>query len=377
MPHPKKITVLIPDADSWLSFPVLNCLGQIPNVNIVLLSSHAFDPVRFSKYAHQFFSYPKDADEACKLRFIADKAKETAANLVLPIDIATIRFLSTHKHRFLNGVGLALVPEVQTIDTVSNKWTFAEWLLQNQVPAPATLVVRQGDEFVQELKQLPLPVLLKPTQQIGNVGVGGRGIEIFHTYEQLLAFCSTQTSIEYIAQPYIEGNDIGCSVLCQEGKILAHTIQVGVMNSKERFAPAAAVNFMDHKEVYHVVQDLMAKLNWSGVANIDLRYDPRSKQVYVLEINARFWGSLLGSLCAGVNFPYLACLAGLGYKLPPIKFKNIRYANGYAALTDLFHRYLQRKSNAARFDHSILEFMVKDPLPKFVNQFQRQINKVL
>jgi len=46
-------------------------------------------------------------------------------------------------------------------------------------------------------------------------------------------------------------------------------------------------------------------LNYQGVACIDLRRSTTGK-VYLLEINARYWGSMMASLTkAGVNFPLL------------------------------------------------------------------------
>ena len=61
-----------------------------------------------------------------------------------------------------------------------------------------------------------------------------------------------------------------------------------------------------------VANKLVHELGWSGVANIDMRYDARHKIPMVLELNGRYWFSLLGSLNAGVNFPLLACEMCLG-----------------------------------------------------------------
>ena len=55
----------------------------------------------------------------------------------------------------------------------------------------------------------------------------------------------------------------------------------------------------------------MAALQWNGVANIDLR-ETADRQIHVIEINPRYWGSLSASIYAGVNFPYLAILDCIG-----------------------------------------------------------------
>ena len=45
----------------------------------------------------------------------------------------------------------------------------------------------------------------------------------------------------------------------------------------------------------------------------------------VLEINPRYWGSVMASLFAGVNFPYLACMEGMGIPLPEPDFRPVRW----------------------------------------------------
>src|SRR2546428_697479 len=55
----------------------------------------------------------------------------------------------------------------------------------------------------------------------------------------------------------------------------------------------------------------MQALKWSGIVNIDFIYDENDKQAKILEVNPRYWQSLLGSLFAGVNFPYLVSVSKL------------------------------------------------------------------
>lgn len=44
---------------------------------------------------------------------------------------------------------------------------------------------------------------------------------------------------------------------------------------------------------------------YHGVGEVDSRYDPSTDTYQLLELNPRFWASLLYSLEAGINFPEL------------------------------------------------------------------------
>ena len=73
-----------------------------------------------------------------------------------------------------------------------------------------------------------------------------------------------------------------------------------------------------------MLKGLMQALKWSSIVNIDFIYDENDKQAKILEVNPRYWQSLLGSLFAGVNFPYLAYLASLHIDFPRPELSIIR-----------------------------------------------------
>src|ERR1700741_3632595 len=59
-----------------------------------------------------------------------------------------------------------------------------------------------------------------------------------------------------------------------------------------------------------------------------MRLPARHETPLVLEINGRYWNSLLGSRNAGVNFPLLACQLCLGTAAANTKPHHARYFSG-------------------------------------------------
>ena len=50
---------------------------------------------------------------------------------------------------------------------------------------------------------------------------------------------------------------------------------------------------------------LLEGVRFHGVAMVEFRYDERTGQCWLLEVNPRFWGSLALAIQSGVDFPYL------------------------------------------------------------------------
>lgn len=366
----KSFSVLIPDGESWLAYSVVNCLGRVPGVKISVLSRNACDPIRFSRYTSQYYYYPQQVNED-KLEAIKDIVTKQPIDIILPVDEDAIRLLSDHSEFCRSLTALALTPEVQAFDLVSNKWAFANWLQINHIPEPATVLYQAGRSFEEVVNAMTFPVLLKPALQTETVGFGGRGIHLFQQKEALLAFCEqeelSKATIPYILQPFIKGHDIVAYVLCRQGKIEAYTLQKSfLIDDNLSFSPSDGFDYIDHEEALAVLSDVVAKINWTGVANFDLRYDEQEKQIKVIEINPRFGGSNVGAFYAGVNFAYLTCLAGLGLEIPEVSYqKNMRYVTGRLAVSMYWQRLLgKREHSQSHFDHSGLELILQDPLPK-------------
>lgn len=60
-----------------------------------------------------------------------------------------------------------------------------------------------------------------------------------------------------------------------------------------------------HEKIY---QDAIARvnfLNWNGISVFECRWDSSTDDFFLIEVNARFWGSLHLPIHAGVDFPKL------------------------------------------------------------------------
>jgi predicted ATP-grasp superfamily ATP-dependent carboligase len=170
-------------------------------------------------------------------------------------------------------------------------------------------------------------------------------------------------------QPLIAGYDIDCSVVCKDGKVLAYTIQKGIVSPKEQFRAAIGIEFLHNEEVISVVRRMMQLLNWSGVAHIDLRWDNDAKEIKVIEINARYWGSILGSLKVGINFPELAIQLSKGESIPTLEFREERYFMGKSPIGKLM-------KNEARLKDTSLYYSLKDPGPVISEYFDKLSRRI-
>jgi ATP-grasp in the biosynthetic pathway with Ter operon len=314
-----RISVLIPDADVRLN--VARCLTASRQAIVHGFALHPAPLLRHSKFFASFEEYKGEFKLGCWLSRIGEIVAERRIDVVLPISEFAIKTLSEHRQALSWATTLPQLPDPHTFDKAIDKAKLADFLGSHGLPHPPTVVVTSGTPVHDRLSALEFPVLAKPP-----LSSGGIGIRRFESLEGLVGFLAQQPSDErWVVQTIIEGRDVGVNVLCRDGRILAATVQHAIKVSSNPFESPSGIEFRDDPLAMNVAKKLIHELGWSGVANIDMRYDARHKSPIVLELNGRYWFSLLGSLNAGVNFPLLACEMCLGEIKANRKPQKARY----------------------------------------------------
>tara|TARA_Y100000385_G_scaffold291861_1_gene373307 strand:- start:10242 stop:11327 length:1086 start_codon:yes stop_codon:yes gene_type:complete len=356
------INILIPDGESTWTINVIRCLKDHKNYHLHLLSKTTQTAARYSRHIKSF-STIRGTDQLLEINKMIRLLK---IDLVLPIAEEMSKFLITNKNYLDSSVKMILLPDLKPYITAINKKHLYNYLILNNFPTPKSQVL--SISINQVMNDMKYPVLVKPLDS-----KGGEGILRFNFERELLSYISSSThNEELLIQEYIDGFDIDCSVLCENGEILTYTIQEEYLSSDVPYAPQLGVSFVDNSDVLCVVSRVLKSLNWNGIAHIDLRFDSIQNEYKILEINGRFWGSTEASKAAGVNFPLELINRSLGFSLSKNKYKNLIFIK---------HKGLLKKPlklinfNFIRNNTDLCE-ICQDPLPtlyRFKKWFLRKL----
>jgi len=368
----ESFSVLIPDGESEFALFVVHCLAPFP-VKLHVLSEERWSPIRFSRYCHTYTFKQTGPDEESRLNAVADIVKKNKTDVFLPTETKWISFAIANQETLSAFVAVAPLPDPKSFEIANNKWLLAQFLEENQIPGPPTILVTYDDLFEKKLQDIEFPVLLKPV-----TAWGGEGIERFDDSSNLRYYLEQQhperTKGRFIVQSLLPGFVVGVNILSRRGKMLAMTMQRGIVPNTQKYAAAGAIKLIREDKFSAVVQELISALGWSGFANVDTLYDNRDNQLKILEMNARFWGSLRGSLLAGVSFPYLACLAALDIPFPMPDYEFGHYFHSKTALREGLLRLLgkSRESDFA-FRETGLRFLLADPIAEAMRAFRQEV----
>jgi predicted ATP-grasp superfamily ATP-dependent carboligase len=298
-------------------------------------------------------------------------------DILLPINVDMIDFLISYADDELRSlVRWPVQPSSAAFQITSDKTLFSELLEAHEISQPKTVQFDPADPSNpltrSALQKLRFPVITKPSW-----GGGGAGMRVWDNHKDLLPYLETHSTVSnpLIVQEFITGHELGTALFCHEGKILYQTIQRKIYPWEENaFQPSKGLRFMDAPQVRDLAERVMGALRWSGIAQMDILVDNKTGVFDLLEINPRYWGSVLASQRMGVNFPEIACRRTLDLPILPIQYRQGKYITSAGYLHYLKERLLGRKGpDNFLWKESAFQELLQDPLPRIV-QFCQRLN---
>lgn len=308
--------ILLIGYDSNIGLGVLSCLRN-QGYDFFLLTHNTRNAAKYSRFLKKTFYYHAEQD-SLKDKIISI-VKEYAIDFIMPYDELEIRDVTLHKEELTKYAACVLGTDPVNFDIGIHKLHLAKFLTAKGIPCPPFATLDNIEQQEQLIKEVGFPLLLKPVRM-----ASGRMIQKVHDQLSLSYILEENRDnlSNFLLQPFIIGSDVTCNVICKEGEIVCYTIQESPIKKGSNFCFNDSLNFHDDNEVIDIVGKMMKALNWNEVACVDMRRDQETQKVFVLEINGRFWASVVPSFIkAGVNFPLILLKLSLGEKQSIPKMK--------------------------------------------------------
>jgi len=271
---------------------------------------------RFFKGTYQV---PNGRDEPEKLceRLLELRQFHSLNPVIFPTRDFDVLFLHRYRDRLAPFYRLPH-PAGLDISQLMDKFTIANIALNNQIPTPKTRIYACAKEIEQDVKSVCLPLVLKPRfayywrQNGAWTKVGARKAVFVESLQQLCQECQQLKSVpgEILAQEFIRGVDSDIVVFCcyvgQDGQLLAYFTARKLRQCPPLFGTGSVVELADVPSIIPPSLKLLKACGYTGLAEIEFKYDRARDQFFFIEINPRHWDQHeLGNL-VHVNLSWVA-----------------------------------------------------------------------
>ena len=301
-PAARKALVLGDDTRSFLS--VVRSLGRA-GIEVHVAWFDPGVPALRSRYVARAHEIPAFAPgENDWQHALAALMRREGFDLVIPCDDQRGLPLAAHRSE-LERWGRIWCPAPEALEVLGDKHKTTELARSLGLPVPREAIVSDRTRLDALRDDFTPPLILKPPSSYTLPNVETRQqVRRADTWEAADLLLEEMLADGPVAlQEFCRGVGIGVELLLSEGAPLLafqhvrlHEPLHGGGSSYRRGDPVST-------DLFDAALKLLGTLRYTGVAMVEFKRDPVTGRSVLLEVNARFWGSLPLALASGADFP--------------------------------------------------------------------------
>lgn len=308
------MTVLILDADHKNALAIIRHLGKTKKYDIDVVSHNKHSIGFYSTYANEklLVADPKKDGEAY-LNDILNILRKKKYAVILPVSYISYQICSANKATISELTHLTITSS-ENIILASSKidtYAFAEKI---GVPYPEITKVKSLEEI--EDMDVEFPCVIKAPYEIGKnvVDYAYNKEQFIKRYRSIVEKYDMAATLP-IVQRYIDGGGFGFFAYYEKGQCKNFFIHKRIREYPASGGFSTAAEAFYDKKIEAYGKKILDALSWDGVAMVEFKQDKKTGEYYLMEINAKFWGSLELALVNGINFPQMLIDRALGKEI--------------------------------------------------------------
>lgn len=329
-------TVLVTDGQLRSALAIVRSLGR-RDVHVICGESTRFATALFSRYTDETLVYPSPVSEPrAFVSFVEDLVRSRSIDAVLPVGHETTELISEHQESLIPFTDLPL-PVHKTFDMGCDKGKTFEAAGRADVPRPRTERPESPSEAAEIADEIGFPLVVKARNSSGS-----RGLEFVEdrsefeaAYESVHSRYPHPLLQERVPQ---EGRMLGAAFLYDDdSEVRAQFACEFLREYPPSGGPSTLHRSIEGSEIREYGRRLLDELDWTGIALVEFKHDPRDDTSKLMEVNPRFWSSLHLPLFAGVDFPWLVLQHAHGNAIPETRSYTAGVHARYLLPGDLLH----------------------------------------
>ena len=351
----KSAKVLVLGSCTSRDYAVIRGLGLADIDVVASIEEGQNSPFIKSRFVKSTIMLPDKMDAEKWVKALASHLRETNYDLVIPPDDYTCHAI--HNNRWLLDIATIALPDFDSWENVYHKERTFDLAEEVGIPVPKGFVFKKKQVISENLDQkLDYPVVVKPLSSKVETTEGMVWLKHQYAYNQNELHAAARDLLQFTdvsVQEYCPGVGLGIGVLACRGEALYCFQWLRVHEPAKGGASSYRVSVSLDNKILLNSKALIKKLNWTGVAMIEYRYDADTERYWLMEVNGRFWGSLPLAIASKANFPYM---------LYQMYVENLRSVNIQTYKSGIFCRNIEKdlswfienlKSGADKYSHRL------------------------
>lgn len=298
----KRVLVFGDDTRSFLA--IVRSLGR----RGVEVDAAPFDrdaPALASRYVSDVvYLPPYRGDGHAWLAALEGHLAERHYDLLIPCCDRSILALNQHR-TFFRDQKIAL-PDAHAIPILFDKIAVKELAGNVGVPVADGRPLKAGDDAASLVEEFGLPLLLKPraSYTLKNLDERGKVVVARTLADVEAALGDVRVPGHFMVEAYFDGYGGGLSTLSHKGEVLLAFQHRRLKEPRTGGGSSLRESVSIDPAMLAACTRMLHALDYTGVCMFEFRQAHDGDDWILVEVNARFWGSLPLPVSLGVDFPF-------------------------------------------------------------------------
>ena len=124
---------------------------------------------------------------------------------------------------------------------------------------------------------------------------------LYLTKKEILDSCFINNK-NFLIQDYISGPGLGFFAIYDNGELKSFFMHRRIRENPITGGSSVCAESIFNKRLYKYGKKLLDELHWHGVAMVEFKQDINNKELFLMEVNPKFWASHDLAIASGINF---------------------------------------------------------------------------
>jgi len=276
-----------------------------------------------SRYCTNSFTYPSPYNDPVGfIQALVNFTNNSCDSILFPMTDLTLTEILLNRNIFSENLLIPFVDYDRYIQ-VTDKINLFRLAMDMNLSIPVTFIstdFESHESIIDKVIKYGFPMVVKPSFSKIRTEKGwiGAGVHYAKNEKDLREILSLDIikCFPFLIQERIEGPGVGVFLLMENGEVVAKFAHKRIREKP----PSGGVSVLCESiepppEALETAVMLLTKLHWTGVAMVEFKIDRKQNIAKLIEVNARFWGSLQLAITSGVDFPFLLFQMASGEKI--------------------------------------------------------------
>jgi D-aspartate ligase len=332
---------------------------------------------RYSRYVTHAVHVPDLRNDAAIIKelFALEKRFNLKGWVLFPTRDEVVAAISRNRTQLAEWFRVP-TPEWETIEWVWDKRNTYKIARELQIPIPETWLPSNSADLAQITT--PFPLALKPAiKEHFFYATRAKGWRAMNPEELKSLFVQAEAITgagEILIQDMIPGGgnyQLGYCAFFKNGEAVGSMVSRRKRQHPHDFGRASTfVETIDFPVIESLSLELLRRINYYGLVEVEFKQDPRDGQCKLLDINARTWGYHALGIAAGVDFAYMLYCDQVGEPVETSRAKpGVSWIRMLTDLPTAFLDIIDGRLSVSDYFRSLRTFnteavfSLSDPLP--------------